>query len=375
MSTPKPIAVGLYCPAGVFTRGVLSAGCDVISSLHASPVSAAAHVLNYPDIPTVTKRSAWPLCDLAEQEIGLVYAQPPAIPEKRLAQASEEPSSDAVRIAASLRPLAFLMEGGGELWAPPVGHPLPGWEQLFEDSGYLTCRLRINWQQFGLPQNRRRTFFVAARVNLDFASLVAPAGAPSVDAAIGDLFAQPLADELADLVAYTEKPQNDFQKWCRRGCKQLTGHVDSPGASSVASLIPHLAPGQHVRQISDEIYRETYWKTRSKSTTVSGLGKPSMYYRRLHGARPASMVPGDIRFLHPEHDRYITPREAARLMGIPDCHLFAGSAARANLDAGRTVSPWVVEPVVRALLAHMNGTVPAREHQYQVEFKPATVNA
>lgn len=252
--------------------------------------------------------------------------------------------------ALVLRPRAFLLEGPAEWFE--AGSIADTWATRWTESGYQVSRLRVSADKFGLPQLRRRTFFVAATVPLDFQGLQSEEWPPAatVAEALSDLEGQPVSSDPQEVNPFVSEPGNAFQESSRREAPGVTWHVSSPGPASLTRLIPHFKPGQHAGKIEDAILAQTYWKDREKTVVRGGKGRPSMYYRRLHSARPAPALPGDIRFIHPEYDRFITPREAARLMGIPDWFTFAGvSAPRANLEAARTIPPRVAQIVASRL--------------------------
>lgn len=56
---------------------------------------------------------------------------------------------------------------------------------------------------------------------------------------------------------------------------------------------------------------------------------------------------------HPEQDRGITLREAARLQSFPDDFAFTGSIAERARQIGNAVPPALASAVARALIAHI----------------------
>ncbi len=258
--------------------------------------------------------------------------------------------------ALTLRPRAFALEGPADWFEGDSG--VASWVTRWETSGYRVSLLRVNARDFGLPQLKRRTFFVAAETTLNLEGLSAadwPA-APTVAEALSDLESQPLETDPQTLAPYASPSSNSFQESARTESTGLSWHVESPGAPSLTRLIPHFKPGQHAGKIDDATLAQTYWQDRGKSVVRGGKGRPSMYYRRLDPKRPAPALPGDIRFIHPEFDRFITVREAARLMGLPDWFGFAGlSSPRANLEAARTLPPRVAQVVVARIAECLRG--------------------
>ncbi|WP_282943927.1 DNA cytosine methyltransferase [Cellulomonas endometrii] len=95
--------------------------------------------------------------------------------------------------------------------------------------------------------------------------------------------------------------------------------------------LPEDFPSARVRQIRESAAR--------------GEGSRSTYYGRLSWDRPSYTIstyltrPGNGTFIHPELDRLITVREAARLQGFPDRVRFQGSMRQRCMQVGNAVPP------------------------------------
>jgi DNA (cytosine-5)-methyltransferase 1 len=82
--------------------------------------------------------------------------------------------------------------------------------------------------------------------------------------------------------------------------------------------------------------------------------KDTTKWRRLAWDAPSLTLRGGEAFYHPEEDRYLTPRECARLHGFADDHelygpLRARSGRVRDLDQHRQVAGAVPPPLARAL--------------------------
>ena len=60
-----------------------------------------------------------------------------------------------------------------------------------------------------------------------------------------------------------------------------------------------------------------------------------------------------VRPIHPEENRVITVREAARLQGFPDNHLFHPTVWHSFRMIGNSVSPIMAEAIFSAIAAHL----------------------
>ena len=81
---------------------------------------------------------------------------------------------------------------------------------------------------------------------------------------------------------------------------------------------------------------------------------------RLWWDRPSVTIrteffkPEKGRYLHPEEDRPITHREAARLQGFPDDFIFTGSKISIAKQIGNAVPVQLGEAIARAVLEMMD---------------------
>ena len=82
--------------------------------------------------------------------------------------------------------------------------------------------------------------------------------------------------------------------------------------------------------------------------------KDSTKFRRLHRDLPALTLRCGEALYHPFENRYLTPREAARIQGFPDTHFFVGPIRRRtgnvrDLDQHRQVANAVPPPLAKSL--------------------------
>lgn len=88
----------------------------------------------------------------------------------------------------------------------------------------------------------------------------------------------------------------------------------------------------------------------------AGKGSRSTYYGRLRWDRPSYTIntyfnrPGNGTFIHPQADRLITLREAARLQSFPDYYRFSGTMRDRCQQIGNAVPP--------LLAYHIGSTIP-----------------
>ncbi|PTT23729.1 DNA cytosine methyltransferase, partial [Aeromonas sp. HMWF017] len=62
------------------------------------------------------------------------------------------------------------------------------------------------------------------------------------------------------------------------------------------------------------------------------------------------------RFAHPEQNRGMTLREAARLQSFPDSYIFLGNAGQIATQIGNAVPPAMMQTIAVTLITALNNT-------------------
>jgi DNA (cytosine-5)-methyltransferase 1 len=102
----------------------------------------------------------------------------------------------------------------------------------------------------------------------------------------------------------------------------------------VLERIKHLPPGGKMGDLPPHLQHESFVRTGAKKT-----GGPNMRLLRLEHDKPALTVTAYIfnKFVHPQEDRYLTPREAASLQDFPVDYAFMGTQGQVHQQIGNAV--------------------------------------
>lgn len=340
-------AVGIHIFAGLFTRGVVDAGFDVKATLEDGEFGVATHRKNF-NLPVYTDPSTWPVADLTG--VDMIYSNSPCagFSLANSKKGSDNPvnnylqaSSDA---ALKMKPGAYVVESVTNLFKDG-DQMVSQWESQWGQAGYYTTRLVEDALYLGLPQRRKRALFVAIKTPFN----------PNCHGVDG--FKSTVRDAIADLSTVEAKVGSS--KDCLTTLtathpvdgRAITWHVAPIPSLAMRLLIPYSKPGQRLQEMSDEIMSQTYWKYKSGKNPT---GRPGLLNRRLDYDKPSYTLTGGCHWIHPEQDRYITVREKARLMGVPDDFNFASKNVHtAYAEVGKAVSPvvgrWVAGQVLDSL--------------------------
>lgn len=206
-----------------------------------------------------------------------------------------------------LKPKVFLMENVPNIMSMGKGIVKDAILKDFSSIGYNVSTKILLASDYGVPQNRRRAFFIGilGKNKFDFPE---PINEEKVNTkeAISDL---PDID-LEDGVKYPLPPKSSFQKMIRNGNKflfnhQLTNH--KPKTVEIISLVPD---GGNYKDLPKEL---------------QGTRKVNIAWTRLNSLKPSFTIDtGHRHHFHYKFNRVPTVRESARIQSFPDDFIFLG---------------------------------------------------
>lgn len=230
------------------------------------------------------------------------------------------------RVATSLNPACILMENVPELLSEKYWCYFEKVRSIFMSAGYVVKQAIYNTATFGVPQERYRATVIAMRRDFQLPpALLRPEQYLTVRDAISDL----------PKVAAGETCSTDQ-------LHRSANHKDS--TLEVIRAVPHNG-GNRPQGIGPKC-----------------LDKVSGYYDvygRLSWDKPAITItqyarnPASGRFTHPELDRGLTAREAARLQSFPDYIEFHGCLGEVFQQIGEAVPPRFAAAIASSILLEL----------------------
>jgi DNA (cytosine-5)-methyltransferase 1 len=365
----KPKAIDLFCGCGGISIGLQNAGFEVLCGIDIEKKYIVSFEHNFPQAKAlntdITKKSPHEFMQeigIEAGELDLLVGGPPCqgfsknVPRKN--RYLDDPKnllvSSFLDYCEAIRPKMILMENVAEMKS--------GFDETYsqevisrlEQAGYTVTSTVLNSADYGVPQKRRRAFFMANRLGVKFSVPRAThqkdikAGSKTSNLfnkeqthvnvwdAIGDLPSVQHGEGVA-LTSYTTPPQNSFQKEMRGSLSETTNHVAKKLAKKQFERISSLLPGQGHKDLPDHL------KTK---------GGYSGAYGRLTKDMIAPTITrwvfhiGSGRWGHPIDLRSITIREAARLQSFPDNYEFLGSYTDQSGQLGNAVPPLLAKAVI-----------------------------
>ena len=269
----------------------------------------------------------------------------------------DDPRNNLVRIYADIvdkiKPKMFLMENVSGLASMKNGKDELIKDELidiFNEIGYNVESKVLLAADYGVPQLRKRIFFVGIEKEYDYNfkfptpthhdknSLLAHSADAkqylTVKEALSDL---PLIECKESATEYSVPPQNEYQEYCRKHSEKLLNHKAPNHSDLVIERIKNIPQGGNHGDLPEDLKLKR--------------GYPNIY-GKLDENKPADTITGNCgcasapgRFLHPTCNRVMTVREACRLQSIPDYVEFKGSSSQQYKQVGNAVPPLLAKAI------------------------------
>ena len=212
-----------------------------------------------------------------------------------------------------------------------------------EKLGYATKNQVLNAADFGVPQLRFRLFLVASR-EIDAFKFPKPEAARpiSVREAITDL--PKLCSGSRDgPLRYRGGVLSEFATKMRGNCEMSYNNSVTNNSLKVIERYRYIPQGGNWSCIPNSLMQNY----RDVSRCHTGI------YRRLCWDSPSITI-GNYRknmLVHPEQDRGLSVREAARLQSFPDAYKFFGSIGFQQQQVGNAVPPLLAKAVFQEVIS------------------------
>lgn len=341
------VAVDLFGGAGGLGHGFAKAGYRVALAVELDRNAAQTYRANNPGVPVIERD----VTSLTAEEIGLlvpglgepdvILAGPPCQGYSHAGLRRPEDDKNrlfehVVRLAEDLGARYIVLEN------------VPGLRRVngvaFEDRIMRRLRRRFHAEvydlvaaDFGVPQNRRRLFFLARRKHLGPVPPAPepthrPPGLPTVD----------LAESPGQCLDETPRLE-----------EVLRGHLELPHSTDAeyeelgdGSVLLNASTMRHSDRVIEKI-----------KEIKPGQGPIS--YRRLERDLARTLVAGHRALpVHPWLHRTISVREAARIQGFEDDYFFCGPRWEQPLQVANAVPPAVAHAVAKHLAMCMDCDTP-----------------
>lgn len=381
-----PTAVDLFCGAGGASLGLVNEGYDLRLAADINPACGLTHPANLPgeflvdDLREVDADKVLTTAGVAPGELDLLFAGPPCqgfsiIGARVIWDERNNLFREVLKIARDVKPRCIVIENVPGLINLAKGAYLQAILAGLHNTGYEAACAELLAAQYGAPQMRWRLVIIAWRRDL---GVPAGYGFPQPTAgsqAIGDLRPNVTitSDQLAGFVTtraaigdlptvaageqvtiYTGPPASAYQRAMRQGLdKELFNHYAARLSAANVARLARLAPGQDWRDLPKEMLPGGMQRALRKDHT-------RRYRRMTWDGIPRAVItrfrdPKSGEYTHPEQDRTISIREAARLQGLPDRFILHGDRSSQYDQVGNAVPVQLAQAIAREVQHCLDG--------------------
>lgn len=364
------VTLDLFCGAGGMSLGFEDAGFVVAAGIDSDPVACETHAANLLsktrcidlgsdvkpsslmeelEIPRVDVIVGGPPCQgfsrAGMNMLRFLEAKDPHVREE--VDARNRLYREFVQFVRELQPLFFVMENVPDLNSYAEGVIEREIRRDFGEAGYHVEKVTLNAAHFGVPQVRRRLFFIGSRNGRGW-RLPRPAFRDqprTLRDAIGDLPALE-APALEERISYGSTDENEYRLLMRSRVPEtdrdfIYDHIARPVREDDREIFRMMEQGQKYQDVPEEYrrYRSDQFKDK--------------YYKLKWDAPSVTitshMAKDGYRYIHPEQIRTLSVREAARVQSFPDQFRFAGHRSSRYRQIGNAVPPLLARAIAQTI--------------------------
>ncbi len=357
-------AIDLFCGAGGLSEGFRQAGFHVLAGNDfdekAGGTFAATHreakFLPGP-IQNYTVKDFLKAAGLKAGELDVLIGGPPcqgfSVYNHQRGLHDERSSlyKEYLRVVKGLRPKWVVLENVTGMTSAGGGAAVEAILDGLKALGYTVDKKILRAEEYGVPQERRRIVFLGNRIGAPIL-WPEPTHGPgllpfvTVQDAIGDLPALGNGEDRG-VLPYAREATSEYQSMLRGGSNSVTNHSAARLSALNEQRMKHIPQGGSWRDIPFELLPAGMKRAKRSDHTKR--------YGRLRWDGLASTIltkcdPHWGAYFHPEQDRAITVREAARLQSFPDWFDFKGSRTEQYVQVGNAVPPLLGRRIAEAIL-------------------------
>jgi len=352
MTKQKFIGIDLFSGAGGMSTGAIAVGIEVRVAVEIDKYAAITYKANHPDTlmlnEDIRNVNINGFCKAGKNDIKILFGGPPcqgfSTSNQKTRTRENEKNwlfKDYLRITKEQLPDWIIVENVKGIIQTENGFFFEKINSELTKLGYTTSYAVLNAADYGVPQVRNRVFIVGSLHGINF-SFPEPNTIKriSVNDAISDLPILKSGSKYSELDYFTDF-QNKYQKVMRKGSAKSVNNFVSANSNTVLKRYKHIPQGGNWQDIPPKLM-ENY-----KDFTRCHTG----IYHRLKADNP-SVVIGNYRknmLIHPEEDRGLSVREAARIQSFPDTFHFYGSIGFQQQQVGNSVPPLLAKEIFKSI--------------------------
>ncbi|WP_419750016.1 DNA cytosine methyltransferase [Terrisporobacter petrolearius] len=352
MTKEKPNIIDLFCGCGGLSLGFTMAGCKSILAIDNNEPALETYRQNHhapaKNIDLFDVNIADKVHDIiGDKSVDLIIGGPPCQGFSLTGTRDEKDDRNQlyksmVRLVERFKPKAFVIENVPGILTLYKGKAKEAILKEFGELGYSINYKVLYAPDYGVPQIRRRTFFVGLRNGLGTFEFPKPILTEdeyvSCRQAIDDL--PPLTSNLGKpKMDYIKNAESDYQKFMRKNSNTVYNHEGTKHTEEVINVISQVPEGGNHKDLPPG---------------VGDSRKFNEAWTRYHGDKPSKTIDtGHRNHFHYKWNRVPTVRENARLQSFPDDFVFYGNKTQQYRQVGNAVPPLLAYHLAKKILEYL----------------------
>lgn len=343
----------LFCGAGGLSEGFRQAGYNIIAGIDNDQEALVTFSRNHPESKAIFADlggeidfAKEPFRSLANKKIDVIIGGPPcqgfSVAGNRIA---DDPRNilykSYIKMIEHFKPKAIVLENVPtimSLYGGKIGNAIIA---DFKELGYSTTIKLLVASDYGVPQKRRRVFFIAftgqnppainiAKTRLNVTTFDAISDLPLLEGEDG-----------AEESEYKNVPTTNYQKEMRKNSKILYNHWAVKHKSETKRIISLVPDGGNYKNLP---------------VNLQNTRKVHIAWTRMNSKAPCFTIDaGHNHHFHYKANRVPTVRECARIQSFPDTFRFYGKKSSQFRQVGNAVPPILSKIIAIQIKASLYG--------------------
>lgn len=342
----KYTVIDLFCGCGGLSQGFIEADYDVLLGIDHWADALNTFKFNHKssnvcnaDLYSVQPRTIAKKTNISKVDV--IIGGPPCQGFSIAGNREVEDERNKLYIAFAkfisfYKPRVFLMENVPNIISIGKGIVKDNIISDFQKLGYTVFYKVLIASDYGVPQNRRRAFFIGIKNNNQFNFPMKSIDRPvTTSEAISDLPEYGLEDS----VKYLSKPLNKYQKLIRGKAKAIFNHQITKHTEQTVRIIAMVPDGGNYKDLPENLRK---------------IRNVNIAWTRLSSKKPSLTIDtGHRHHFHYKFNRVPTVRECARIQSFPDGFIFTGSKTSQYKQVGNAVPPLLAKTLAIMLKKYL----------------------
>lgn len=364
-SRPRPKIIDLFSGVGGFSLGAARAGFDVAVAIDLDKHAFEGHKKNFPqskhgrrDVAKLTAKSLLRIAKIGDESLVGIIGGPPCQGFSTMGRRRKNDKRNPLffhffRLVSELKPLFFVAENVPGILDSRFDSLRAAARKLVSDEYDLLDPFILCASDFGAATNRSRVFFVGISKKC------------KVSLRASDFKRRISSSNTCVRTAFSGLPSRVMPGWQspESSWRKIENSASRVYPRTVNRLCDVIGDPTSVARFNKKSEISGFFGTRHRNAVVKRfsrlaagkMDKISKFPRlSWNGLCPTLRAGTDssrgsyqaARPIHPDKNRVITPREAARLQGFPDWFQFSPTKWHSFRQIGNSISPLVAEAVI-----------------------------